>query len=1035
WLISTDGGTTNSVIPGATLATYDPGPITQTTWYRRCARRQGCTNYDGESNWVQVTLCPNPTVNAGTNQTITCSTTSASIGSSSVSGLTYAWSPATGLSSTSISNPVATPTTTTTYTLTVTNSCGCSSTASVTVTVNKTPPVAVAGSPATLTCSIPSAPIGASSVSGNVYSWSPSTGLSSTTISNPVASPTTTKTYTVTVTGSNGCTATSSVQVTVNKTPPTADAGPDQSVCTAQSASIGAAAIAGNSYSWSPSAGLSASTISNPIATPSSTTTYTVTVTGSNGCSATDAVLVTVNICVVNISGTVFNDLNALLNGNVDGTGLGNPDGTALNANLIASNGTVVNATLVNTNGSWQITNVPVNQNYTVVLSTTSGTSGSPSPVASLPVGWVNTGEDCCDNTGSDGVVNGITAVSVATSNVTQINFGIQQPPTPGTNIQPSQVNPGGNTSVPVPANAWSGTDPSGGIVTSLQITSFPSNANSITVNGTNYTSAGFPSGGISVPTSTNGQPTQPIQIDPVDGVVNVTIPYRVYDNANTPSPNTGYVQLPFTLLSISGNVYEDKNGSQNVDGTPIGQPSSQTVFAILTNASSTVLASVTVSAGGYFQFNNIPANSSFTVLISTVAGTVGAPAPSASLPIGWTHVAEDCCDQVGNDGNTNGATSVTVGMTAVTHVDFGIHQPLSIGNLVWLDVNRNGLKESSESGLAGTVMKLYADANTDGVPDGAALQTTLSDASGLYLFSGLDEGNYIVGATPPAGNVYTSSVIGQELNPNDNTDHNDNGITLSGSELLSGTLQIAANTEPVGELPNNAPLPDVNANLTLDFGFYVCPPAFTFPNPPVCPGNTVDLHAFEPQYFTGGTWMQGTSVLSNVLVGAGTYTYTFQEGTCSSGGPITVENNIPDYTPTLSIAPSAIQGTSTMRIILTVSEIENRTPCSDVYVFVPRLEPRFTMTYDSLATNVGGVSVQNANWQFFNTNPNFYVWKYIGSVAFPALSSSKIGFLGSYNPNQTDGETTFSVQVFQGSGGETNFTNNTDSEILLYFR
>jgi hypothetical protein len=51
--------------------------------------------------------------------------------------------------------------------------------------------------------------------SNYVYTWSPSTGLSSTTIANPTANPTTTTTYTVSVNGGDPtCTVTSTVTVT-----------------------------------------------------------------------------------------------------------------------------------------------------------------------------------------------------------------------------------------------------------------------------------------------------------------------------------------------------------------------------------------------------------------------------------------------------------------------------------------------------------------------------------------------------------------------------------------------------------------------------------------------------------------------------------------------------------------------------------------------------------------------------------------------------------------------------------------------------
>lgn len=43
-------------IPGANAASYDPGPLTETTMFRRCARRQWCSTWAGESNIVTITV-------------------------------------------------------------------------------------------------------------------------------------------------------------------------------------------------------------------------------------------------------------------------------------------------------------------------------------------------------------------------------------------------------------------------------------------------------------------------------------------------------------------------------------------------------------------------------------------------------------------------------------------------------------------------------------------------------------------------------------------------------------------------------------------------------------------------------------------------------------------------------------------------------------------------------------------------------------------------------------------------------------------
>lgn len=253
---------------------------------------QGCVN----TATLTLTILTPPTANAGVDKTLNCITTSSTIGTTAISGNTYSWSPSTGLNSSTIAQPIASPASTTNYTVTVTGSNGCTATDIVLVSKNVTPPTADAGIDKTLNCTILSTTIGTTAIAGNSYSWSPATGLSSTIIAQPTANPASTITYTVTVTGTNGCTATDIVIVTRTIVPPTADAGVDKNLaCTLTSATIGTTAIGGNTYAWFPSTGLSSATIAQPIASPIVTTSYTVTVTGANNCTATDIVVVNVN--------------------------------------------------------------------------------------------------------------------------------------------------------------------------------------------------------------------------------------------------------------------------------------------------------------------------------------------------------------------------------------------------------------------------------------------------------------------------------------------------------------------------------------------------------------------------------------------------------------------------------------------------------------------------------------------------------------------------------------------------------------------
>jgi hypothetical protein len=108
--------------------------------------------------------------------------------------------------------------------------------------------------------------------------------------------------------------------------------------------------------------------------------------------------------------------------------------------------------------------------------------------------------------------------------------------------------NPGGSVSVPVGSELFSGTDPDGGSIDSLLMVSFPLNATTISVNGNTYTNATFPVGGVVVPTDANGNPKQPIEVNPEGGGnVTVKIPFLVYDNAGFPSLLKDTVNVVFT--------------------------------------------------------------------------------------------------------------------------------------------------------------------------------------------------------------------------------------------------------------------------------------------------------------------------------------------------------------------------------------------------------------------------------------------------------------------------------------------------------
>jgi hypothetical protein len=132
------------------------------------------------------------------------------------------------------------------------------------------------------------------------YGWVPVSSLNASNIQNPIASPTITTIYDVTVTDAAGLNATVSVVVNVRRTlevaafPPVINPG--------QSSQLNATATGGSppySFAWVPASSLVGADTSSPIATPSTTTTYVVTVTDSAGASMGGSVTVTVTANVL----------------------------------------------------------------------------------------------------------------------------------------------------------------------------------------------------------------------------------------------------------------------------------------------------------------------------------------------------------------------------------------------------------------------------------------------------------------------------------------------------------------------------------------------------------------------------------------------------------------------------------------------------------------------------------------------------------------------------------------------------------------
>ncbi len=280
--LSASGAATYSWSPATGLSCGNcPAPVataTATTTYTVIgASADGCT----DTATVTVTVNPLPVLTITPGQDL-CVGSSLQLQAGGADN--YNWSPATGLSCTTCPDPVATPATTTTYIVTGTDANNCFDTAQVRISVLNSPTVNVTDRDVCIGDSVTLQATGATA-----FQWSPSVGLSCVSCSNPVASPSLTTVYTVIGAIAGGCSDTTQVTVTVHDLP-VVSAGQDQEVCTGLSAVLQASGAA--TYTWSPGVGLSCTSCDNPTATPSATTTYTVTGVDGNGCRDTAEVTV-----------------------------------------------------------------------------------------------------------------------------------------------------------------------------------------------------------------------------------------------------------------------------------------------------------------------------------------------------------------------------------------------------------------------------------------------------------------------------------------------------------------------------------------------------------------------------------------------------------------------------------------------------------------------------------------------------------------------------------------------------------------------
>jgi hypothetical protein len=251
---------------------------------------------------------------------------------------------------------------------------------------------------------------------------------------------------------------------------------------------------------------------------------------------------------------------------------------------------------------------------------------------------------------------------------------------------------------------------------------------------------------------------TAQVNLDP--GENNLTVDAGVYTPVTPPTPTP----TPQPLRgSLGDRVWNDLDADGIQDGN---EPGIDGIDVELFNCLGTRLATSVTTGGGFYLFTDLPAGC-YIVRFVDIPDTF-APSPA---------------DQGGNDAIDSDSTSffsVTPGIfTGETDpidlsagendrtVDQGLYRPASLGDKVFRDDDSDGVQDANEPGVPGVVVMLQ-DCN------GNTLRTDTTDANGIYGFSGLAPGCYVVMFNAPSGTNFSP----QDQGGNDATDSDANPST-----------------------------------------------------------------------------------------------------------------------------------------------------------------------------------------------------------------------------------------------------------------
>ena len=418
-----------------------------------------------------------------------------------------------------------------------------------------------------------------------------------------------------------------------------------------------------------------------------------------------------------------------------------------------------------------------------------------------------------------------------------------------------------------------------------------------------NYTLEFEKPAGYSWTSKDTGADTSDSDVDPATSKITFTAPTWVsgtshnYGAANitdNPTLDGGLVK-PIPQVSVGDYVWKDLDNDGIQEAGEPGIPGvvltiKDETGAAVTNVLGNPVGPVTTDANGFYSFPLLPVGHTYTVTIDQAASA------TALAGLAPTKANQGSDDSV--DSSTGSATSdpMTVDGQKDPTLDFGFYEaPVSIGDYVWYDNNRDGLQTAGEP-FAPNVTVTLKDAK------GNVVGTTTTDPAGYYWFTNLaSDTDYTLTFTAPSGYSWTTQNSSGVTDNNTTSDTNDSDVnpadgTVPFKTPATGSNQGAANVTDNPTLDGGL----VKFNLTLAKKLDT--------QGPFVPGKKVTF-TLTPHNDGPSTALKGWTVTEIIPAGLTLDKMSGDGYTCvgnvctadaalagnTDGGPITVEATIAD--------------------------------------------------------------------------------------------------------------------------------------------